>query len=171
MGLALCRAFCCHQDEDTGLHSYGSRDEYTRLDGAPSGTGSGRNSGTTRPFPVSSQGNMKNTSNEQKDQLMGLNMPPSVEDEKLFMRMSFRRLQEQQLSAPKECLLCMEVFSEEQPEVKTLCQCGINKNNYHLTCLLEWRARSGKTTCPVCDQELFFQEDDEDEEDTYGVMS
>jgi len=84
-------------------------------------------------------------------------LPPSLEDEKTFMRLSFSRLLERQLSEPKECSICMECFTNDNPEVETLCTCGTNKNVYHLACLLQWRSSSGKTSCPVCDQEMFFQ--------------
>ncbi len=84
--------------------------------------------------------------------------PPSVEDEKKFMRASLSSILEAQARAQAECTLCLEGFSEQCPGVRTLCKCGANKHPYHLACLLEWRQRSRKTTCPVCDHELFFEQ-------------
>ncbi len=84
--------------------------------------------------------------------------PPSVEDEKKFMRASLSSILEAQARAQAECTLCLEGFSAQCPGVRTLCECGANKHPYHLACLLEWRQRSRKTTCPVCDHELFFEQ-------------
>mmetsp|Transcript_2422 Transcript_2422/g.4671 ORF Transcript_2422/g.4671 Transcript_2422/m.4671 type:complete len:169 (-) Transcript_2422:1180-1686(-) len=83
--------------------------------------------------------------------------PPSVEDEKQFMRSSLQRILAEQAQAPRECLLCMEEFNDEHPSILTLCKCGVNKHHFHMRCLEEWRRRSGKTTCPVCNQDLFVQ--------------
>ncbi|GBG31976.1 E3 ubiquitin-protein ligase listerin [Hondaea fermentalgiana] len=85
-------------------------------------------------------------------------LPPSVEDERQYMRASWDRILTAQRNAPDECVLCLEEFSIDAPAVRTLCNCGVNRHHYHLACLLAWRRRSGKTTCPVCDEELFYEE-------------
>mmetsp|Transcript_19710 Transcript_19710/g.23961 ORF Transcript_19710/g.23961 Transcript_19710/m.23961 type:complete len:293 (-) Transcript_19710:2697-3575(-) len=85
-------------------------------------------------------------------------MPPSIEEERAFTKAALERRRLDGTQSPKECLLCMEGFTPVHPEVRTLCSCGVNKNSYHLSCLLTWRGRSGRTTCPVCDTELFFED-------------
>ena len=61
----------------------------------------------------------------------------------------------------KECLLCYEVVTQSNPAVLSLCRCGVNKHTYHLQCLLRWRSYSQQRTCPICDQEIFFQSSQE----------
>eukprot|EP00924_Labyrinthula_sp_SR-Ha-C_P006186 snap_masked-scaffold_54-processed-gene-1.70-mRNA-1 protein AED:1.00 eAED:1.00 QI:0/-1/0/0/-1/1/1/0/177 len=56
-----------------------------------------------------------------------------------------------------ECFVCYEEFTPESPEALSLCGCGSNRHRYHLHCLTIWRTKSQRTTCPVCDQEIFFQ--------------
>lgn len=82
-------------------------------------------------------------------------LPPSLEEEKAF---NIAKSVSPVVQFPKECMLCMELFTPERPEVRTLCACGVNKNAYHLECLLAWRSRSGNTMCPVCNKELFYEE-------------
>ena len=86
-------------------------------------------------------------------------LPPSLEEEKAF---NIAKSASSLTQLPKECMLCMELFTAERPEVRTLCACGVNKNSYHLECLLAWRSRSGNTMCPVCNKELFYEEGAED---------
>ncbi len=54
-----------------------------------------------------------------------------------------------------ECMLCLDTFTETRPTALSLCACGVNKNAFHLECLLDWRRKSNKTNCPVCENELF----------------
>ena len=56
----------------------------------------------------------------------------------------------------RECVICMEEFDENNPEMPVLCECGINKTFFHYACLLEWLAK--EDNCPVCRKTLFFEE-------------
>mmetsp|Transcript_13689 Transcript_13689/g.17853 ORF Transcript_13689/g.17853 Transcript_13689/m.17853 type:complete len:188 (+) Transcript_13689:78-641(+) len=87
-----------------------------------------------------------------------MTMPPSIEEEREFTKAAIEERRREGKAVPKECILCMDGFSREHPEVHTLCSCGVNKHSYHYSCLLAWRSRSGRTTCPICDKELFFEE-------------
>ncbi|RLN96525.1 hypothetical protein BBJ28_00018296 [Nothophytophthora sp. Chile5] len=44
----------------------------------------------------------------------------------------------------------------DNPKVRTLCNCGMNRTNFHLSCLLEWLNRDAN--CPVCRAYLFFED-------------
>ncbi|KAL4125209.1 hypothetical protein PRIC2_008794 [Phytophthora ramorum] len=55
-----------------------------------------------------------------------------------------------------ECIMCLDTFSEDNPKVRTLCNCGMNRTNFHMSCLLEWLNRD--TNCPVCREYLFFED-------------
>lgn len=55
-----------------------------------------------------------------------------------------------------ECIMCLETFSKDNPRVRTLCNCGINRSNFHTSCLLEWLNRD--VNCPVCRDYLFFED-------------
>ncbi|RLN93867.1 hypothetical protein BBJ28_00014310 [Nothophytophthora sp. Chile5] len=57
-----------------------------------------------------------------------------------------------------ECIMCLDTFSEDNPKVRTLCNCGMNRTNFHLSCLLEWLNRDAN--CPVCRAYLFFEDAD-----------
>ncbi|KDO23582.1 hypothetical protein SPRG_10777 [Saprolegnia parasitica CBS 223.65] len=34
-----------------------------------------------------------------------------------------------------ECVMCLDTFSDENPKIRTLCNCGVNRTNFHLACL------------------------------------
>ncbi|KAJ0411589.1 hypothetical protein ATCC90586_004239 [Pythium insidiosum] len=55
-----------------------------------------------------------------------------------------------------ECVMCLDTFSEDNPKVRSLCNCGMNRTNFHLSCLLEWLDRD--PNCPVCRAYLFYEE-------------
>ncbi|ETP38558.1 hypothetical protein F442_13875 [Phytophthora nicotianae P10297] len=55
-----------------------------------------------------------------------------------------------------ECIMCLDTFSENNPKVRTLCNCGMNRTNFHMSCLLEWLNRDAN--CPVCREYLFFED-------------
>ncbi|TDH64866.1 uncharacterized protein CCR75_000615 [Bremia lactucae] len=55
-----------------------------------------------------------------------------------------------------ECIMCLDTFNEENPKVRTLCHCGMNRTNFHMSCLLEWLNRNAN--CPVCREYLFFED-------------
>eukprot|EP00903_Cladosiphon_okamuranus_P021249 g19520.t2 len=56
----------------------------------------------------------------------------------------------------RECVICMEEFSKEDPEMLTLCSCGVNKTFFHYSCLLQWLSKH--SYCPACRGYLFFEE-------------
>ncbi|OQR97725.1 hypothetical protein ACHHYP_10098 [Achlya hypogyna] len=55
-----------------------------------------------------------------------------------------------------ECVMCLDTFSDDNPKIRTLCNCGVNRTNFHLACLYEWVDRD--KSCPVCRAVLFFEE-------------
>lgn len=55
-----------------------------------------------------------------------------------------------------ECVICMEGFTDENPRIPTLCDCGENKACFHLPCLYQWIAKS--KNCPVCAAKIVWQE-------------
>jgi hypothetical protein len=57
-----------------------------------------------------------------------------------------------------ECVICMDTFTAEDPKMLTLCNCGMNKTNFHYSCLLQWTSKS--STCPSCRHELLWEEMD-----------
>lgn len=72
----------------------------------------------------------------------------------------------------EECVFCMESFSKDNPQIRTLCECGVSRRPWHMMCLLEWLKNS--PNCPVCRQSLFFEEGGswgEDEETSSVVGS
>lgn len=51
------------------------------------------------------------------------------------------------------CFLCRDYIlvcagSQEDPEMLTLCSCGVNKTFFHYSCLLQWLAKH--SYCPAC---------------------
>jgi hypothetical protein len=58
----------------------------------------------------------------------------------------------------KECLICLDNFTINNPLTLTLCSCGMNKTNFHLPCLLLWIEKNGKIVCPICNGNLYFEE-------------
>jgi hypothetical protein len=61
-------------------------------------------------------------------------------------------------AAAGECLVCLEEFSLDNPQMPTLCACGDNRALFHYPCLLTYL--EGKKTCPICNRELYYQEFD-----------
>ncbi|KAJ4956606.1 hypothetical protein NE237_013389 [Protea cynaroides] len=64
------------------------------------------------------------------------------------------KLSESIVSAVEEedvCPTCLEEYDEENPRIITKCE-----HHFHLNCILEWMERSD--TCPVCDQEMIFNQ-------------
>lgn len=55
-----------------------------------------------------------------------------------------------------ECVMCLDTFSAVNPKVRTLCNCGMNRTNFHMSCLLEWKNRDAK--CPVCREYLYYED-------------
>jgi hypothetical protein len=55
----------------------------------------------------------------------------------------------------EECVICLDIFSRDNPRVHTLCKCGANKAYFHYPCLLAWLDR--RNTCPSCFSELFHE--------------
>ena len=51
-----------------------------------------------------------------------------------------------------ECVICMENFDPQNPQMLTLCGCGMNKTLFHYQCLLEWLSKD--PSCPACRNEL-----------------
>ncbi|KAI3843158.1 hypothetical protein MKX03_008549 [Papaver bracteatum] len=49
------------------------------------------------------------------------------------------------------CPTCLEEYDDENPRIITKCE-----HHFHLACILEWMERSD--TCPVCDQEMDFDQ-------------
>ena len=58
--------------------------------------------------------------------------------------------------SPRECIICMEEFDSNNPEINTLCKCGINRAHWHLMCLMQWLEKD--STCPVCREPIFYEE-------------
>ena len=54
-----------------------------------------------------------------------------------------------------ECVLCLDVFTEDNPMIPTLCACGESKSHFHYQCLYAWVEKS--SVCPTCSSGLFFQ--------------
>ncbi|CAI5723990.1 unnamed protein product [Peronospora destructor] len=55
-----------------------------------------------------------------------------------------------------ECIMCLDTFCQDNPKVRTLCNCGMNRTNFHMSCLFEWLNR--EANCPVCRKYLFFED-------------
>ena len=58
--------------------------------------------------------------------------------------------------SPRECIICMEEFDSNNPEINTLCKCGINRAHWHLMCLMQWLEKD--SNCPVCREPIFYEE-------------
>jgi hypothetical protein len=85
-------------------------------------------------------------------------VPRSLEEERSFMVRSMSSSL-MDLEKEPECLFCLEGFTEENPCIKSLCGCGVNKSPLHLQCLEQWRKKS--TECPSCGQPLFYEMNDQ----------
>uniref|UniRef100_M4B6Y8 RING-type domain-containing protein n=1 Tax=Hyaloperonospora arabidopsidis (strain Emoy2) TaxID=559515 RepID=M4B6Y8_HYAAE len=63
-------------------------------------------------------------------------------------------------SRPDDLLRLLQSYQEatgvDDPKVRTLCMCGINRTNFHMSCLLEWLNRDAN--CPVCRKYLYFED-------------
>lgn len=57
-----------------------------------------------------------------------------------------------------ECVICLDVFDATNPQLPTLCQCGVGKVNFHHACLKKWIGQNGGSTCPSCSTTLFYEE-------------
>ena len=58
-----------------------------------------------------------------------------------------------------ECVICMEAFTADNPEMRTLCACGENRARFHYPCLLSYLARSEfGSSCPSCRSPLYYEE-------------
>ncbi|KAG2375300.1 hypothetical protein C9374_009923 [Naegleria lovaniensis] len=55
----------------------------------------------------------------------------------------------------KLCPICLELYTEENPEVS--CKCG---HGFHLQCSEEWKQRSSQ--CPVCFRKLIYSFEEEE---------
>ncbi|KAH9260154.1 hypothetical protein BASA81_001929 [Batrachochytrium salamandrivorans] len=104
-----------------------------------------------------------------RDVLLMSMLPASLEDEREFMVRTYSRVSEEEeehvdeenIERRDECLLCLEGFSPpNHPKATSLCHCGMNKNAFHLPCLLVWRASAsaGRVICPLCGEEIFFED-------------
>jgi len=79
--------------------------------------------------------------------------PSSAEEEREFMVRSFSSGMLSDVQP--ECMLCLEGFTAAHPSAVSLCGCGVKKDTFHLDCLMEWRRKSNKTNCPICENELY----------------
>ena len=52
-----------------------------------------------------------------------------------------------------ECIYCLEIFDETNPMINTVCRCGLNRNYFHLACLIV--IVQNNPNCPVC-RSMFF---------------
>nr|CCA19920.1 conserved hypothetical protein [Albugo laibachii Nc14] len=59
-------------------------------------------------------------------------------------------------SGDLECIMCLDTFSEVNPKLRTLCNCGMNRTNFHLSCLIEWMQHD--PTCPICRTFLYYED-------------
>jgi hypothetical protein len=55
-----------------------------------------------------------------------------------------------------ECVLCFGEFDDDNPEMRTLCRCGVNRAHWHFACLLTWMEKD--ENCPVCREPLYYEE-------------
>jgi len=56
----------------------------------------------------------------------------------------------------EECVICMGEFDHQNPQMLSLCDCGMNKTLFHYQCLLEWMSKD--RNCPSCRSELLWEE-------------
>src|SRR4051812_28922598 len=63
-------------------------------------------------------------------------VPATAEEEREYMVRSYSS--GTLFEIQPECLLCLDTFSETRPTALSLCACGVNKNTFHIECLLEW---------------------------------
>ena len=60
-------------------------------------------------------------------------------------------------------VICLDGFTPDNPEMRTLCSCGENRARFHYPCLIEYiqrssRRRRGPPVCPTCRGPLYFEE-------------
>mmetsp|Transcript_16811 Transcript_16811/g.38691 ORF Transcript_16811/g.38691 Transcript_16811/m.38691 type:complete len:239 (-) Transcript_16811:281-997(-) len=78
-------------------------------------------------------------------------LPGSALQEQMASKMA-ESLEEQ----GDECVICMDVFTPDNPRMPTICGCGENKTYFHLPCLYQWIDQS--RNCPSCGQQLVWEE-------------
>jgi hypothetical protein len=60
-----------------------------------------------------------------------------------------------------ECIICLELFTKDNPRIKSKCRCkGITANPMHLGCLLSWTEQQQEQICPVCRDCIRFEGED-----------
>jgi len=87
------------------------------------------------------------------------NLEVSVQNEPtlLLQEMDSKKASEDSCTSEElECLVCMEEFCKDNPEILTLCKCGINRGHWHLMCLMQWLEK--EPHCPVCREAIYFEE-------------
>ena len=58
-----------------------------------------------------------------------------------------------------ECVICMDPFDDDNPEMRTLCACGENRTRFHYPCLLLYLTRpESNQSCPTCRSQLYYEE-------------
>ena len=153
MGIIWSRCCeCCDTDEDTAEAAYGANNESLLL--TRSNSISGDWTGNHSPEEGRSRDIVK-ASYAQFVQMPKL-VPATAEEEREYMVRSYSS--GTLFDVPPECILCLDTFSEKHPNALSLCACGVNKNTFHLECLLEWRRKTGKANCPICENELFVDQ-------------
>eukprot|EP01038_Epipyxis_sp_PR26KG_P006139 gene6139-8464_t len=55
-----------------------------------------------------------------------------------------------------ECVICLDEFSDSNPSILTLCNCGENKVHFHYPCLILYLKK--KNVCPNCRSYIYYQE-------------
>mmetsp|Transcript_23195 Transcript_23195/g.39263 ORF Transcript_23195/g.39263 Transcript_23195/m.39263 type:complete len:166 (+) Transcript_23195:114-611(+) len=57
-----------------------------------------------------------------------------------------------------ECVMCLGNFTEDNPVMPTLCNCGENRALFHYPCVVQWKEKYD--WCPSCKATLFYQDVD-----------
>ena len=154
MGVIWARCCeCCDTEEDSAEAAYNVNNESLLL--TRSSSLSGDWTGNHSPEEGRSREAGKASSYAQFVQMPKL-VPATAEEERENMVTSYSS--GTLFEVPPECILCLDTFSEKRPSALSLCACGVNKNTFHLECLLEWRRKTGKTNCPICENELFVDQ-------------